>query len=112
MQTMVDGRARMLDENAYYLARNVVGAALNVFAIKMAGVFIISTSTIIIRTGILPRWVAYSGYACAVVLLLIITSWRWIALLFPMWMLLVSTFILIADFRAAEPKITAQAGQT
>jgi hypothetical protein len=96
MQTMADGRAQLLNTDAYYLARYVVGAALNVFAIKMAGVFIVSTSTIIMRTGILPRWVALSGYACAAGLLLIITNWPWIALLFPMWMLVVGVCILIA----------------
>ena len=77
---------------------NRLGAYMNVFAIKMAGVFIFSTSMIVFRTAILPRWVAFSGFACAVVLLLIITSWPWIALLFPLWVLIVSTRILIAEF--------------
>ena len=72
-----------------------VGAFLNVFAIKMAGVFIISTSTIVLRTEILPRWIAFVGYACALVLLLAITSWPWIALLFPAWMLVLSIRILV-----------------
>jgi hypothetical protein len=65
----------------------------------MAGVFLVSSSTIILRTGILPRWIAFSGFGCAAVLLLVITNWPWIALLFPMWMLVVSGYILIAEFR-------------
>ena len=65
----------------------------------MAGVFMFSTSTIIFRTGILPRWVAFVGFACAVVLILIITNWPWIALIFPLWMLVISTRILLAEFR-------------
>src|SRR5262249_7914650 len=72
---------------------------LNVFGIKMAGVFLFSTCTIGLRTTVIPRWVALVGYACAVVLLLIITDWEWIALLFPMWILLVSACILVAEFR-------------
>lgn len=108
VQALADGRVQ-LNTDAYYLARHVVGAALNVFGIKMAGVFIVSTSTIIIRSGILPRWVALLGYACAIVLLLIITNWPWIALLFPLWMLVVSIFILIAEFRATESKVTTEA---
>jgi hypothetical protein len=43
--------------------------------------------------------VAISGFACAAVLLVAITNWPWIALLFPAWMLLVSLSILIAEFR-------------
>jgi hypothetical protein len=70
---------------------------LNVFAIKMAGVFMFSTCTIALRTAIFPRWVAFSGFACGLALLLIISNWLWIALLFPLWVLLVSAQILITD---------------
>ena len=82
----------------YYLARQLIGSFVNVFAIKMAGVFISTISTIILRTAILPRGVAFAGYACALVLLLAITNWPWIALLFPLWMLVLSTSILVAEF--------------
>ena len=77
----------------------MAGSFLNMFAIKMAGVFIMSTSTIVLRTAILPRWLAYSGFLCAMVLLLVITSWPWIALLFPAWILVLSAQILWAEFR-------------
>ena len=98
------GHFQALNSEAYYLIRQLVRSFLNVFAIKMAGVFIISVSTIVLRTSILPRWVAFLGYACALVLLLIITNWPWIALLFPLWMLVLSSCILLADFRpAAQP---------
>lgn len=101
LETMVHRQTRLLDSDALYLIRQVVGGAMNIFAVKMAGVFIVSTSTIVLRTGMLPRWVAFSGFACALVLLLTITSWPWIALLLPLWILIVSTLILIADIRAA-----------
>jgi len=87
-----------LNSETYYFARQIIGSFLNVFAIKMAGVFIVSTSTIVLRTRILPRWVPFSGYPCALVLLLVITNWPWIALLFPAWMLVLSMRILLAQF--------------
>jgi hypothetical protein len=87
----------------YFLVRQLVGAFVNVFAIKMAGVFIFSTSMVVFRTRILPRWVAFLGFASAVVLLLVITSWPWIALLFPFWMLVISTRILVAEFYQGKP---------
>jgi hypothetical protein len=96
------GRADLLNSDTYYLARQVSGAFLNIFAIKMAGVFIFSTSMIVFRTAILPRWVALLGFTCAVVLLLVITTWQWIALLFPLWMLVLSTRILLAEFRPTK----------
>ena len=92
------GRFQVLNNETYYLIRQLGSSFSNVFAIKMAGVFIFSTSTIVLRTSILPRWVAFSGYACALALLLVITNWPWIALLFPLWMLVLSTCILLAEF--------------
>jgi hypothetical protein len=99
LETMSSGDNGLLRSDAFLVARQVVRAAMNVFAIKMAGVFMFSTSTIVLRTGILPRWVAFSGFACGCVLLLVITSWPWIAMLFPLWMLAISTRILVADLR-------------
>ena len=101
VEALASGRLQSLNSETFYLARQLGGSFLNVFAIKMAGVFIFSTSTIVLRTSILPRWVAYSGYACALVLLLAITNWPWIALLFPLWMLVLSACILVAEFRPA-----------
>lgn len=100
VEAVVNKRIDTRNSEVYFVTRQFIGAFLNVFAIKMAGVFIVSTSTIVLRTAILPRWIAFSGYACAVVLLLAITNWPWIALLFPLWMLLLSGRILMADFGA------------
>jgi hypothetical protein len=46
-------RGRLYD--LYYFAGRVSYAFLNVFAIKMAGVFTFSTRTIALRTAIFPR---------------------------------------------------------
>ena len=39
------------------------------YAMRMAAVFTISTATIGLRTSFIPRWLAFSGYAIALVLL-------------------------------------------
>lgn len=74
-------------------------ALANTFGVKMAAVFMFVTSMIGLRTAVLSRWVSFVGFACGLVLLLVITDFAWIALLFPFWVLLVSTWILVADFR-------------
>jgi hypothetical protein len=99
LQAITAGNVRVLDSEAYYAGRGTSYVLMNVFAIKMAGVFLVSTCTIGRKTGIFPRWVAYLGYGCALVLLVVITNWEWIALLFPLWILLVSAYILLADIR-------------
>jgi hypothetical protein len=83
----------------YLLIRRIARAFLNVFAMKMAGVFMFSTCTIALRTGILPRWLAFSGFACGAVLLAVVARWEWIELIFPAWMLLLSIHVLVADLR-------------
>jgi hypothetical protein len=102
VESVASGRVQALSSETYYIVRLLGGAFLNVFAIKMAGVFIVSSSTILLRTAILPRWVAIAGYGCAVVLLLAITNWPWIALLFPAWMLVVSSCILLSEFSSKQ----------
>jgi hypothetical protein len=78
--------------------RRIGSLILRTYAMRMAGVFTISTATIGLRTGALPRWLAYSGYAMAAVLLLVIDMTPWVELLFPFWILLVSIDTLIESF--------------
>ncbi|MFO0970257.1 MAG: hypothetical protein U0793_32310 [Gemmataceae bacterium] len=104
LDAIADGRIQLPASEAYYFARRTIYTLLNVFAYKMAAVFMFSTGTIGLRTAFLPRWVAVVGYGCALVLLLVITSWPWIGLLFPLWVLLVSVAVLAAEFRGPREK--------
>jgi len=70
---------------------------MNIFALKMSAVFIFVTSSIALRTAFLPRWLAFVGFSVGLVLLLVITEFPWIVLLFPLWVLLVSAYILFAE---------------
>ena len=90
--------------DVYYFAQQVSYAFLNIFALRMAGVFVFSTCVIALRTGILPRWIAFSGFACGLTLLLVISNWMWIVMLFPLWTLLVSTYILAVERKAKGVK--------
>jgi len=71
---------------------------MNIYVIKMAGVFMITTSTIAIYTAIAPRWLAIVGYVLAVLLLFGSYFISWIFFIFPVWVLLLSASILIDDF--------------
>jgi hypothetical protein len=102
MHALIDTLAagKISDATYYYFGQRLSDALFNIFAIKMAGVFIITTCTIGLRTAIIPRWITIIGYACALVLLLVIANWKWITFVFPLWMLLVSTYILFAEFHS------------
>jgi hypothetical protein len=99
LEAVADGHLVLPHSETYYFGRRTVYTLLNVFAFKMAAVFMFTTGTLGLRTAFLPRWVALVGYACALVLLLVITSWAWIGLLFPLWVLLVSIVVLAMEFR-------------
>ena len=63
----------------------------------MAGVFMFSTSTIVLRTSFVPRWTAFFGYSWGALLLLSTGVIRWTPLVFPMWLLLISVAILFEN---------------
>lgn len=46
------------------------GELLGTFGARMAAVFTISVSSVGLRTGLVPRWLALAGYAAGLVLLL------------------------------------------
>jgi hypothetical protein len=100
VEAVIAGNIHSTDSEIYYLGRYTGDTLLNLFAMKMAGVFIISTCTIGLRSAILSRQVAFIGYGCAFVLLVVLANWRWIVLLFPAWMLLVSLEFLWTEFRS------------
>jgi len=83
----------------YRLGRGMAYTLMNTFGTRMAAVFMFVTSTIGLRTAILARWVSFVGFAFGLVLLLVMTEFAWIALVFPLWVLLVSTYILSSDFQ-------------
>jgi hypothetical protein len=66
----------------FTLARAVSFDIMNIYAVKMAGVFIISTSTIAIYTGMAARWIAYVGFAAAALLIFGSGFTDWVFMLF------------------------------
>jgi hypothetical protein len=85
---------------------------MNLYAVKMAAVFMNSTSTLAMRTGFTPRWMALLGFACALFLLLSGRYMDWILLVFPLWVLLVSTYILMDNCRRPSQRVVTNPGQT
>jgi hypothetical protein len=79
--------------------RSVIYHVFNIYAIRMAGVFMISLATIWFRTGVMRRRWAYLTYVLALVLLLSIDYSYWVTLILPGWVLVVSVYILVRNLR-------------
>jgi len=97
---------KLMDSATYTFGRSLTYEIANVYALRMAAVFMISTSMIDIRIGIFPRWMAFLGFASALFLLIGVGRWAWSPLVFPVWAFVVSVYILIANFRR-EPVVKA-----
>jgi hypothetical protein len=83
--------------------RRIVYTLFTVYAMRMAAVFCISTTTIATRLKLAPRWLTVLGLATGLTLLFTAGVVAWAELIFPFWVLVFSVHILIVSFRTAEP---------
>ena len=82
---------------AYIFGRSMIKVMGGVVTLRMAGVFMVSSGTIWLRTEVMPRWLVWLTYLMALVLLIGGASLRPLRLGFPIWVLVVSLFILRAS---------------
>ena len=101
----------LLASATFTFARAATYEIMNIYTVKMAAVFMISTSTLAIRTGFTPRWIALIGYAFALILLVSGRYVEWIIMVFPLWVFLISIYILIDNLRHAPETPTISEGQ-
>jgi hypothetical protein len=85
--------AQLVDSATFHFARAAAYSMMNVYTIKMAGVFMVTTSTIAIYTGFAPRWIAILGYLLALLLLCGSYYLSWSFVVFPLWVLVLSIYI-------------------
>lgn len=82
----------------FAVARAFAYVVVNVYAIKMAGVFMMVSSTLGLRTGFVARWVGVLGLVLALFLLFGSQLFDLSFVVFPAWVLLISTYILVDNF--------------
>ena len=93
----------LINSTTFHFGRAVAYNIVNVYAIKMAGVFMISASTLALYTAFAPRWMAYLGYVLALALLLGSYHFIWSVAVLPAWVFLICIHILIDNFRKQTP---------
>ncbi len=89
----------LTDGGLYTYSRAVMYDIVNIYAIRMAGVFMISLATIWMRTGLMHRAWALATYALALILLLSVGYFQLVTFVFPAWVLAVSSYFLIMNLR-------------
>ena len=86
----------------FAFARAFAFVVVNVYAVKMASVFMMVTSTLALRTGFLSRWIAIPGLAMALFLLFGSQLASWSFGVFPLWAMIVSVHILFDNFKVLD----------
>ena len=94
------GTATPTDLATVGFARSVGYSLLFVYGAKVAGVFTLATSNIMRRSG-WPRWTSVSGFATALVLILSITFFEPIVMLFAVWVAAISLYVLVTGGKQA-----------
>jgi hypothetical protein len=92
-----DDAGNLVSSETWGVGRATTHELMVVYAIRMAAVFTIASSTILMRTRLAPRLLVVSGYAIGVALLLAVGFFAWIELAFPAWVFAVSVYILVAE---------------
>ena len=96
-------------DTVWSYGRRFTYSLITVYAMRMAGVFMMSTTTLALRLGFVPKWMVYAGFIGAVVLLLTTGKIPFVELIFPLWVLALSTHILIAALHQPPEEIDAEA---
>ena len=96
------GPSQLIESGLYTFGRTVTYEIMNVYTMKMAGVFMLTTCTLSLRTQILPRWMVFLGFILALFLLLSLGTVNWSPIVFPLWILLISVHILLANLKGSK----------
>jgi hypothetical protein len=89
----------LVNSATFHFARATVYNLVNIYMIKMAAVFMITASTLALTTGFAPRWLAIFGYILALLLLIGSYYISWSFVVFPVWVFLISFYILRDNLR-------------
>ena len=100
-----------ISPGVWNFARHTTYLVLTVYAMRMASIFTLVTTTIMTRLRIIPRWLTAVGLVVAVALLLTVESLAWAVMLFPLWVLVLGIHFLVhppadraTDDRATQPR--------
>jgi hypothetical protein len=101
--TMYAADPSLLEERGLYAFASVVSYRIHgVYAIRMAGMFMLALGTMWVRTHVMPRWQAVLTFALALLLLLGIGYNRWLVMVFPAWVFVISAYILLLTYRYGD----------
>jgi hypothetical protein len=94
----------IVDDDIFIFGFSLMNEIIGNYALRMAGAYMLSIGTIWTRTGLMPRWLSVVTFLVALGFLLFANIVREARFLFPIWVLVVSVYILIQNYRISHEK--------
>src|SRR5438876_12352142 len=102
--------ATLTKSGVLVFGRGIMYTITKVYAVRMAGVFMIALATIWIRTRVMLRVFVFLTYALALLLLVSSDFIYWLILVFPAWGFVISMFILVVSLRGGRAEAEGMVG--
>ena len=87
------------DARMYLFGFALMNEIIGNYALRMAGIYMTAINSLWSKTGLMPRWITVVTYILAFGFLLAAERFREARFIFPIWVLVVSIYILILNFR-------------
>jgi hypothetical protein len=89
----------LVDDDIYIFGFALMNQIISNYTLRMAGVYMIAIGTLWARSGTMPRWLTIVTYILALGFLLAAGWAREARFIFPVWVFVVSVYILILNYR-------------
>jgi hypothetical protein len=100
-----------VDGTAVRIATNTLYSLLYVIAPKLAGGFVLVTTNVMTRVGVIPRWLSVIGVLVGLMMFGLVDRIGWSVYALPLWVLCISGFILRGEWKGRRATTAAaQAG--
>jgi hypothetical protein len=104
MSTTSLAAAGLADDDIYVFGFALMNRIIGNYALRMAGVYMMAIGTLWTRSGIMPRWLSIITYILALGFLLAAGWAREARFIFPVWVFLVSIYILVLNYRRTHER--------
>jgi hypothetical protein len=92
----------IVDKDIYLFGFAIMDEIGDNYLLRMAGVYMTSINTLWFRMKIMPRWIVFLTYILALAFLFFAERLLLARYLFPAWILLISFYILILNYRRSR----------
>ena len=100
----------LIKSGVLILENAIIYTIMTVYSIRVAAVFMLSLGVIWMRTRVMPRVFVFLTFALALLLLVFSNLTFWLILVFPVWVFVISVFILIASLRGEQATAEGMVG--